>query len=591
MARRPYHLLGRCPPSRACPVALTVRTRRRSDAAEAAHLRGPHLRVPDERARLRAVGRAARGRRIRRAPTAGEDADVIVLNTCAVRENADNKLYGNLGHLRRSRRARPGMQIAVGGCLAQKDRGEIVRAGAVGRRRVRHPQHRLAAGAAGAGPAQRGGRRSRSWSRWRSFPSTLPTRRESPTRLGRRSASAATTPARSASCRACAARRRTAGPATILAEVEALVAEGVLEVTLLGQNVNSYGVEFGDRWRVRQAAARLRDVDGLERVRFTSPHPRDFTDDVIAAMARHPNVMPPAAHAAAVRLGPGAEGDAALLPPGAVPRHPRPGAAAMPDAAITTDIIVGFPGETEEDFEADAARRPRRRGSRRRSRSSTPSGRARRRRRCPTRCRRRSSRSATSGWWRWRRSPGRRTARRSAARSRCWSPRARAARTPPPHRMSGRARDNRLVHFPARGRRRPAPPRRPGDGRGDLRRPAPPGRRRTVARTSGPPGPVTCGRRARREPPTLRSLLERRPGCCSGCRPSAADAGFPAPQGAGARLSERTCQPVPGNPGAGPSGAPSQPAAIIATAYSRPPLPGRYSGNVPGRWKLWPLPR
>ena len=80
-----------------------------------------------------------------------------MLNTCAVRENADNKLYGNLGHLRPTKLANPGMQIAVGGCLAQKDRGEIVNAGAVGGRRVRHAQHRLAAGAAGARAAQRRG--------------------------------------------------------------------------------------------------------------------------------------------------------------------------------------------------------------------------------------------------------------------------------------------------------------------------------------------------------------------------------------------------------------------------------------------------
>ncbi len=87
----------------------------------------------------------------------GDQADVVVFNTCAVRENADNKLYGNLGHLAPVKARHPGMQIAVGGCLAQKDRGEITEEGAVGRRRLRHPQHRFAAGAAGARAGAGGG--------------------------------------------------------------------------------------------------------------------------------------------------------------------------------------------------------------------------------------------------------------------------------------------------------------------------------------------------------------------------------------------------------------------------------------------------
>ena len=110
------------------------------------------------------------------------------------------------------------------------------------------------------------------------------------TRAGCRSRSAATTPARSASCRRCAARSRTAGRATSWPRSQALVAEGVLEVTLLGQNVNSYGVEFGDRFAFGKLLRACGEIDGLERVRFTSPHPKDFTDDVIAAMAETPNV-------------------------------------------------------------------------------------------------------------------------------------------------------------------------------------------------------------------------------------------------------------------------------------------------------------
>ncbi|GAB3872572.1 hypothetical protein GCM10027610_138230 [Dactylosporangium cerinum] len=140
-------------------------------------------------------------------------------------------------------------------------------------------------------------------------------------------------------------------PGDILAEVRALAAEGVLEVTLLGQNVNSYGVEFGDRLAFGKLLRACGDVEGLERVRFTSPHPKDFTDDVIAAMAETPNVC----HSLHMPLQSGS--DSVLK---AMRRSYRAERylgiienvrAAMPDAAITTDIIVGFPGETDADFE------------------------------------------------------------------------------------------------------------------------------------------------------------------------------------------------------------------------------------------------
>ena len=134
-------------------------------------------------------------------------------------------------------------------------------------------------------------------------------------------------------------------------EIDALVAEGVLEVTLLGQNVNAYGVGFGDRSAFADLLRACGKVPGLERVRFTSPHPRDFTDDVIAAMAETQNVC----HQLHMPLQSGS--DAVLARMRRAYRQARylgiieRVRAAMPDAAITTDIIVGFPGETEEDFE------------------------------------------------------------------------------------------------------------------------------------------------------------------------------------------------------------------------------------------------
>jgi tRNA-2-methylthio-N6-dimethylallyladenosine synthase len=277
--------------------------------------------------------------------------DLVVFNTCAVRENADNRLYGNLGHLRPVKIANPGMQVAVGGCLAQKDRGEIVRrAPWVDVVFGTHNLHSLPAlldRARVAGQAQVEIRES-----LEVFPSALPARRES-AYAGWVSISVGCNN-RCTFCIVPALRGRQLDrrPGEILAEVRALVADGVLEVTLLGQNVNSYGVDFGDRGAFAKLLRACGSVPGLERVRFTSPHPRDFTDDVISAMAETPNVC----HQLHMPLQSGS--DAVLRAMRRSYRAARYLAivgkvrAAMPDAAITTDIIVGFPGETEADFQA-----------------------------------------------------------------------------------------------------------------------------------------------------------------------------------------------------------------------------------------------
>ncbi len=281
-------------------------------------------------------------------PTGGT-ADVVVFNTCAVRENADNRLYGNLGHLKPVKDRTPGMQIAVGGCLAQKDRDLIT---------VKAPWVDVVFGThnVGALPVLLERARVEQDSQvelleaLEVFPSALPARR----------ASAATAWVSISvgcdnTCTFCIVpslrgKERDRRPADILREVEVLVGQGVLEVTLLGQNVNSYGREFGDR---QAFAALLRAVGGtgLERVRFTSPHPRDFTDDVIAAMAQTRAVCP------SLHMPLQSGSDAVLK---AMRRSYRAERflgildrvrAQLPDAAITTDIIVGFPGETDADFE------------------------------------------------------------------------------------------------------------------------------------------------------------------------------------------------------------------------------------------------
>jgi tRNA-2-methylthio-N6-dimethylallyladenosine synthase len=277
--------------------------------------------------------------------------DVVVLNTCAVRENADNRLYGNLGHLRPTKSANPGMQIAVGGCLAQKDRGEIVR---------RAPWVDVVFGTHNIGSLPVLLDRARHNQRaeveilesLEVFPSTLPARRDS-AHSGWVSISVGC----NNTCTFCIVpslrgKEKDRRPGDVLAEVSALVAEGVLEVTLLGQNVNSYGVEFGDRFAFGKLLRACGSVDGLERVRFTSPHPRDFTDDVIDAMASTPNVC----HQLHMPLQSGSDRVLAAMRRSyrsarylGIIENVR---AAMPAAAITTDIIVGFPGETEADFAA-----------------------------------------------------------------------------------------------------------------------------------------------------------------------------------------------------------------------------------------------
>jgi tRNA-2-methylthio-N6-dimethylallyladenosine synthase len=280
-----------------------------------------------------------------------DDADIVVFNTCAVRENADNRLYGNLGHLRPVKDARPGMQIAVGGCLAQKDRGEIVK---------RAPWVDVVFGTHNIGSLPVLLERARHnesaeveiLESLEVFPSTLPARRES-TYSGWVSISVGC----NNTCTFCIVpslrgREKDRRPGDILAEVRALVAEGVLEVTLLGQNVNSYGVEFGDRGAFAKLLRACGEVDGLERVRFTSPHPKDFTTDVIEAMAQTPNVCP------SLHMPLQSGSDAVLRAMRRSYRAERYLAiidevrGAMPHAAITTDIIVGFPGETAADFES-----------------------------------------------------------------------------------------------------------------------------------------------------------------------------------------------------------------------------------------------
>ena len=281
----------------------------------------------------------------------GVQADIVVFNTCAVRENADNKLYGNLSFLAPIKKANPHMQIAVGGCLAQKDQATILK---------KAPYVDVVFGTHNVGSLPVLLERARIEEESQieilesleHFPSTLPARR-----LSAFSSWVSVSVGCNNTCTFCIVPtlrgiEKDRSAKDILNEVRALVDQGVIEITLLGQNVNAYGVDFGDRSAFANLLKDCGQIDGLERVRFMSPHPRDFTDDVIEAMATTSNVMP---H---LHM-PLQSGSNTILQ--AMRRSYRTDRylgiidrvrSAMPHASITTDIIVGFPGETESDFQA-----------------------------------------------------------------------------------------------------------------------------------------------------------------------------------------------------------------------------------------------
>jgi tRNA-2-methylthio-N6-dimethylallyladenosine synthase len=282
-----------------------------------------------------------------------ERAGVVVFNTCAIRENADNRLYGNLGHLKPLKERNPALKIVVAGCLAQKDQG-VIQARApwvdvvVGTHALPQLLDLLAA-------AERDGPQLDVREATEVFPSALPAARHDDFR-----AWVSIAPGCDNACTFCIVplvrgpqRSRSIGD--ILAEVQGLARHGVVEITLLGQNVNTYGRDvtvpgssprplFADL--LRQVGA----IEGIRRVRFTSPHPHDFTPDVIDAMAETPSVCE---H---IHFPLQSGSDRVLKAMQRSYRRDRYVGwlerirAAIPGIAVSTDIIVGFPGETEADF-------------------------------------------------------------------------------------------------------------------------------------------------------------------------------------------------------------------------------------------------
>lgn len=281
-----------------------------------------------------------------------EDASVVLFNTCCIRENADTRLYGNLGHIKSIKDRQPGKKIVVAGCLAQKDRTLIQK---------KAPYVDVVLGTHNLASLPRLLRDSETGPSFEileqteTFPSALPTRRNSPWH-----AWVSISIGCNNSCTFCIVpavrgREESRRMGDIVAEVERLVDDGVVEVTLLGQNVNSYGRDLDGTPMFAKLLYALDDVKGLERVRFTSPHPKDFRADSVRAMAdcrvvcEHIHLPVQSGSDRVLKLMKRAYTQKRYLDKVRMVRD------AIPDVAITTDIIVGFPGETEADFQQTMA--------------------------------------------------------------------------------------------------------------------------------------------------------------------------------------------------------------------------------------------
>ena len=276
-----------------------------------------------------------------------EQADVIVLNTCTIREKPDTRFAAHMGNAAKLKRERPGTVVAVGGCYAEAQRERLFELYpavdvAFGPGTISHLADWLGAGGEGLERGVFGTGEERA------FAAELPVRRERRFQAWVQVSMGCNSVCSYCIVPAVRGREISRRPGEIVAEVQRLAAEGVREVTLLGQNVNSYGRDVGSSF-----AELLRATDavpGIERIRFTSPHPKDFRPDVIAAMAECAAVCE---HAHLPLQSGSTRILKAMRRTYSRERYLRLVAglrSAIPDLALTTDIIVGFPGETEDDF-------------------------------------------------------------------------------------------------------------------------------------------------------------------------------------------------------------------------------------------------
>ncbi len=282
-----------------------------------------------------------------------EDADVVYINTCTIRENADNRMYGHLGQLKAVKDLNPEMMLVVGGCAAQKDR-DLVRAKAPWVDVVMGT-HNLDRVLDLMDHAEQWGPITEVVDELQAMPSSLPVRRELvhsawvTIQVGcNNTCTFCIVP----SVRGVEVSRR---PGDIVREVQRLASDGVVEVTLLGQNVDTYGRDLAIDGRRRPIFAdllrRVGEVDGIRRVRFTSPHPNDFREDVAKAMAETEAVC----EQLHFPLQSGSDRILSAMHRGYHRRKYMERLAmardVIPGLAVSTDVIVGFPGESDEDFE------------------------------------------------------------------------------------------------------------------------------------------------------------------------------------------------------------------------------------------------
>ena len=282
----------------------------------------------------------------------GIEPDLVVFNTCAVRENADNKLYGNLGTMLPKKESNPNLQIAVGGCLAQKDQDVIIK---------KAPWVDVVFGTHNMGSLPTLLERARHNNEAQveilesleTFPSDLPTKRDSTY-----AAWVSISVGCNNTCTFCIVpalrgKEKDRRPGDILAEVEALVGEGVIEVTLLGQNVNAYRGKMGGTTDIADFALLLEyvaDMPGIERIRYVTSHPNEFTQRLIDAYEKIPKLVShlhlPVQHGSDRILMAMKRGYTAMEYKSTI----RKLRAIRPDMSLSSDFIVGFPGETEDDF-------------------------------------------------------------------------------------------------------------------------------------------------------------------------------------------------------------------------------------------------
>jgi len=276
------------------------------------------------------------------------EADLILFNTCSIRENADNRFITHLGEAKRLKAEDPARIVGVGGCWAQSVKDEVFRRFpfvdvAFGPGQI----HRLAEFLASDSISAQG------FFEFEGFAGDLPARRERPFQGWLQISQGC-----NCACSYCIVpstrgREQSRSPEALLGEAERLARDGVREITLLGQNVNSYGRDLPPESRIRfsDLLGMIDGVAGIDRIRYTSPHPKDMKEDVIEAHRELPSVCE---H---IHL-PLQSGSSTILKKmrrtygrDRYLERVEMIRSSLPDCSLTTDIIVGFPGETDEDFE------------------------------------------------------------------------------------------------------------------------------------------------------------------------------------------------------------------------------------------------